>query len=133
MQLGTEHMRELGNLYTAALPAWVAAGLTDAAERQIELAGSEVLLVGYGSGDAADAIPMQVVAGWDTAARAIRFEDALQPSLDLNQDQYLELRDRNDPVALEYEPQGEFIVERVGSASNATFQDAGIEYYRYVQ
>ena len=26
-----------------------------------------------------------------------------------------------------------FVIDRVGQESNATFQDAGIEYYRYVQ
>jgi hydroxymethylglutaryl-CoA synthase len=133
MRLGTEYMRELGNLYTAALPAWLAAGLVDAVQRGIGLAGREILLIGYGSGDAADAIPIRMVPGWEAAVSAMRFAEALGPAIDLNQDQYLELRERSDPAALGYEPQGEFIVERVGSASTATFQDAGIEYYRYVQ
>ncbi|HHQ13874.1 MAG TPA: hypothetical protein ENK16_02500 [Chromatiales bacterium] len=126
-------MRELGNLYTAALPAWVAAGFTDAFERGDELAGQEILMVGYGSGDAADAIPARVVQDWQQAARAINFSDALVPFIDLSFDQYREIREKGRIAQLKYEPRSEFIVERVGTESAASFQDAGIEYYRYIQ
>ncbi len=133
LRLGAEAMCELGNLYTGALPAWLAAGLTEAWERGEELAGEEILMIGYGSGDAADAMPMQVVAGWQEAVRAIRFADSLQPSIDLTREQYQAIRERGEAEQLDYQPHGEFIVERVGAESAASFQDAGIEYYRYVQ
>ncbi len=131
--LGTDRMLELGNLYTAALPAWLAAGLQEARERNIELAGKEILLIGYGSGDAADAIPIRIVPGWQRAIECIAFDAALEPSIDLSHDQYLALRERSAPNELDYAPSAEFIVERIGQESNAVFQDAGIEYYRYVQ
>ena len=69
MELGAEFMREVGNLYTGALPAWLAAGLAEAARRGTVLAGREVLTIGYGSGNAADAIPLEIVPGWEAAAR----------------------------------------------------------------
>jgi hydroxymethylglutaryl-CoA synthase len=53
MSLGSEPMKDIGNVYCAALPAWMAAGLEDAYERNADLAGRKVLAVGYGSGDAA--------------------------------------------------------------------------------
>ena len=133
MQLGSELMRELGNIYTGALPGWLAAGLEDAEQRHADLDDREILLVGYGSGDAAEAIPMRMVPGWQRAARAIGFAESLTPFIDLSQDQYLALRERSLTDGLEYTPRAEFVVDRVGSETTQSFQDAGIEYYRYVQ
>jgi len=133
ISLGTMGMRELGNLYTAALPAWLAAGLDEARADARELAGKEILLVGYGSGDAADAIPIRMVPGWESAASSIEFNSALMPMIDLTHDQYLALRDRAVVSGIQYSPQAEFVIDRVGSESTHTFQDAGIEYYRYIQ
>ncbi len=134
MQLGARAMFELGNLYTAALPAWLAAGLAEAADSKAQLAGAEILLVGYGSGDAAEVMPMTVVPGWEQAARAIDFDNCLSPSVDLSFEQYLELRgERPRQDFVPFTPRAEFVVERVGKESADAFQDAGIEYYRYVQ
>jgi hydroxymethylglutaryl-CoA synthase len=133
LSLGTESMLELGNLYTAALPAWLASGLEEARLGGIDLDEKKILLVGYGSGDAADAIPMRIVRGWQKASELIRFHEVLEPSIDLSHDQYLALRDRSDTTGLGYAPSEEFIVDRIGSETNKGFQDAGIEYYRYVQ
>jgi len=133
MCLGSDAMRELGNLYTGALPAWLAAGLSEAAAKGRDLDGREILLVGYGSGDAADTIPLRIRHGWREATAAIRFDEALVPAIDLSQDQYLALRERNLVNGLDYEPHDEFVVERVGSETTQAFQDAGIEYYRFVQ
>ena len=133
ISLGTDGMLELGNLYTAALPAWLAAGLEDAREQDINLDDKEVLLVGYGSGDAADAIPMKIVPGWRKAVAAIDFKAALNPSIDLSHDQYLALRDRGVTTGLGYAPSAEFVVDRIGSETTQVFPDAGIEYYRCMQ
>ena len=133
ISLGTDAMLELGNLYTAALPAWLAAGLEHSRQQNIELDNEEILLVGYGSGDAADAIPMKAVSGWRKATADINFEAALQPCIDLSHDQYLALRERGVTTGLGYAPSAEFVVDRIGSETTQIFQDAGIEYYRYVQ
>ena len=133
IQLGAEGMLELGNLYTAALPAWLASGLEDARATNIPLENKKVLLVGYGSGDAADAIPMRIEPGWQSAAESICFHESLEPSIDLSHDQYLALRDRGETAGLVYAPSNEFVVDRVGSEITPIFQDAGIEYYRYIQ
>jgi hydroxymethylglutaryl-CoA synthase len=131
--LGADRMRELGNLYTAALPAWLAAGLEEAQQKSIELADEEILLIGYGSGDAADAIPMRIVSGWQDGVSKIAFTEALEPRIDLSHDQYLALHERVAPNELDYSPKAEFVIDRIGSERNAAFQDAGIEYYRYIQ
>lgn len=133
MQAGSTAMREMGNLYTAALPAWLAAGFAEAAASGPDLAGREVLAVGYGSGDAADAIPLRVVAGWEAAARRIDVTGALQDSVALTAEQYLALRESAVPAGLPPPHRGEFVVDRVGRDSGTRFQDRGIEYYRYLQ
>lgn len=133
ISLGSAGMRELGNLYTGALPAWLAAGLDEASSKAVDLDHKEILLVGYGSGDAADAIPIRIVPGWERAARAIEFQSSLLPMIDLTHDQYLALRDRAQLPGIDYAPQAEFVVDRVGSEATHAFQDAGIEYYRYIQ
>lgn len=57
LTLGSDTMLDLGNLYTAALPAWIAAGFEQALEEESLKAGDEVPTLGYGSGDAAEVIP----------------------------------------------------------------------------
>ena len=68
MTLGAEPMKDIGNVYCAALPAWIAAGLEEAAEQGRDLAGRPVLAVGYGSGDAA-AVRFELVDTGSTVAR----------------------------------------------------------------
>lgn len=131
MRLGTARMEELGNLYTGSLPAWLAAGLEQARSEGAQLAGRELLLFGYGSGDAAEAIPVTVMPGWEEAVGRIDIASAMAGAIDLNQEQYAAMRQGLYP-ALEFKPRDEFIVERIGTASDASFQDKGIEYYRYI-
>lgn len=131
MRLGADKMCDLGNLYTAALPAWLAAGLEHALEEGTDLTGTTLLTMGYGSGDAAEAIPMQVVEGWEAAAAKIGFSRALERHVELTQEQY-EQRHDGKPVDVSYDPRNEFVVERVGERVDPEYQDIGIEYYRYV-
>lgn len=132
MALGSAWMREVGNLYTGALPAWLATGLADAALHGRPLADRQLLAIGYGSGNAADAIPLQVVPGWERAARQIQVAEALGSAIDVTSEQYLALRDGAAPAGLRVTPESEFIVERIGHQVGHAFQDAGVEYYRYV-
>lgn len=131
MGLGADRVKDLGNLYSAALLAWVAAGFEEAAEQKLALAYAPMVLVGYGSGDAAEAIPVQLVEGWEVAAARIGFAQALLGAQDLNQEQYEALHDGHE-AGLEYEPAGEFQIERVGKTYEPAFQDLGVEYYEYV-
>ncbi len=132
MSLGSEIMKDIGNVYCAALPAWMAAGLEDAYQRDLDLAGGKVLAVGYGSGDAAEAIPMTIVPGWRDAASRIGFEAALEPYQDLTKTQYENLHDTGTAHGLE-DPDEGFVIESVGSSANSKFSDEGIEYYRFVR
>ncbi len=131
MALGSGLMMELGNLYSASLPAWIAAGFTEAAKDDgLAFEGTDVLLVGYGSGDAAEAIPASVQAGWRGAAKTIGFEAALEAAIDLSQAQYEGLHDTGE-TAVEVEARREFVIERIGERMEPDFQDLGVEYYRY--
>jgi hydroxymethylglutaryl-CoA synthase len=128
LRFGSAATMELGNLYTAALPAWLAAGLEDAAAGDAALDGRTLLLLGYGSGDAAEAIPARVVPGWREAARAIRFREALAGAFDLDRAQYEALHDTGtlDGVPT---PAG-VVIDHVGTHDDPAFQDFGIAYYR---
>ncbi len=131
LRLGDEAMLHCGNLYTASLPAWMAAGLEQAVQENLDLTGERVLTIGYGSGDAAEAIPLQVVPGWQESARRINFDTALHGAIDIDQASYLQLHDTGMLAAPEPRP-GVFVIERVGDRGER-FDDFGIEYYRYQQ
>ena len=131
MSLGSEPMKDIGNVYCAALPAWMAAGLEEAERDGLELAGRDILAVGYGSGDAAEAIPMTLVDNWQAAASRIGFMDVFEPGQDLTQAQYENLHDDGVAQGLE-DPDKGFVIDSVGDTSNPSFNDEGIEYYRFV-
>jgi hydroxymethylglutaryl-CoA synthase len=132
LQTGSDPMMEFGNLYTAALPAWLAAGLDDAAARGLELECRDVLLLGYGSGDAAEAIPARVAPGWREAARAIAFRDALNGAVDLDQSEYATLHDGGTLDGTHSTTLSGVVIDRVGTRNEHAFQDFGIAYYRYM-
>lgn len=132
MSLGSRGAAELGNLYTAALPAWIAAGLEEASSRRVDLAAKRVLAVGYGSGDASECIPLRVVPGWEAAASRIGFAASLEGAIDLGQGQYESLHDQGRAEGLPPLPGGRFRITRVGDRYEPSFQDLGVEYYEYV-
>ncbi|MBT8085563.1 MAG: hydroxymethylglutaryl-CoA synthase [Woeseia sp.] len=132
MALGSDTMLDLGNLYTAALPAWMAAGFEQALDEHIDLDGQELLTLGYGSGDAAEVIPFTVAADWRAATGKILFADAMRTAVDLSQEQYAALHDGRAVRDLDILPRAEFVIDKVGHSDDRHFQDMGIEYYRYV-
>ncbi|HUF20137.1 MAG TPA: hypothetical protein VMP00_05220, partial [Burkholderiales bacterium] len=131
LALGSDTMLDLGNLYTAALPAWIAAGFEQALDEGRNLEGEELLTLGYGSGDAAEVIPFIVSNRWREATAAIGFAKAMEFTIDLNREQYEALHDGHRVAGLDYLPRNEFIIDRVGRTDQRLFQDVGIEYYRY--
>lgn len=131
MALGSDLMKDIGNVYCAALPAWIAAGLEEAALADKKLDSRRILAVGYGSGDAAEAIPMTLADNWQEAAEKIGFSEALEPHQNLTQAQYESLHDTGKAAGL-IDPEDGFLIESVGSSSNANYSDEGIEYYRYL-
>jgi len=131
MALGWEIMKNVGNLYSASLPAWLAAGLEDAFQKGVELQGYEILTLGYGSGDAAEAIPMRAVEGWQKEAEKIKFEECFAGAIDLNEAQYVSLHSGRQPVDLPIQTAGEFFISRVGKENNPDFEEEGIEYYAF--
>jgi len=132
LALGSDTMLDLGNLYTAALPAWMAAGFEQAAEEDSLAAGEEVLTLGYGSGDAAEVIPFFMADDWREATSKIRFSDAMEFAVDLDFEQYQALHDGRRVQDLSYLPRNEFVIDRVGSVNDRHFADLGIEYYKYI-
>ena len=129
LRWGDTNMTELGNIYSGALFAWLAAGLEEAALAGEDWAGGEILLIGYGSGDAAEALPLQVSRGWREASQRIRFSEALAPAHDLRRDQYEALH-ADLPAADLPTPNG-FRVESIGTRTESPHQDEGVEYYAW--
>ena len=133
MGLGVEAVNDLGNLYSAALPAWIAAGFEEAARQKLPLADAPMVAVGYGSGDAAEALPLYVSSGFEAAASRIGFLRSLEGGVTLTREQYEALHDGTDvPSSLTYTPKEEFAIARVGKQYGASFQDLGVEYYDFV-
>jgi len=134
LQLGAERMMDLGNLYTAALPAWIAAGAEAALELGRELAGAPFLTIGYGSGDAAEAMLIHFSERWRDAAMRIGFVDALGGAIDLEPEQYAALHEGRPAPGLDRLPSGEVYIASVGQrcvAEAGQMADVGIESYRY--
>lgn len=127
---GSSEMKEVGNLYTASLPAWMAAGIESASSQNADLNGREILTIGYGSGDAAEIIPMQFVPGWEDAARKIDFASQLEGAEDITEADYIALHDCEGTAPLANQT-GVFVIDRVGDGS-VNFDDRGIEYYTYL-
>ncbi len=132
MALGSDTMLDLGNLYTAALPAWMAAGFEQALDENSLNVGEEVLTLGYGSGDAAEVIPFFMADSWREATAKINFGDAMRFAVDLNREQYEALHDGRRVSDLSYVPQNEFVIDRVGGTDERHFTDLGIEYYKFI-
>ena len=70
--------------------------------------------------------------GWREATQKIGFGDAMQFAIDLTEEQYIALHDGRAAIGLDYIPQNEFVIDRVGHSDERHFADLGIEYYRYV-
>jgi hydroxymethylglutaryl-CoA synthase len=131
MSMGSAFVRDLGNLYSAALPSWLAAGFDEAAHKELDLTNRPMVAVGYGSGDAAEAWPIRAVKGWEAAAKRINAKAAVASPIDLTREQYEALHDGHE-VDLDYVPQDEFAITHVGDCYDPSFQDLGVEYYKYV-
>ena len=130
MTLGAEIAMELGNLYTAALPAWLAAGFEEALGQEQDLSGARLMAVGYGSGDAAEVLAITVSEEWREAAARLHISQALQLSLDLDCPAYQELHDeRSSPPG--YRHNGGFYIDRIGETDSPDFQDVGVPYYGF--
>jgi len=105
LELGKNLTAQFGNLYTASLPAWIAAAFVEALENSEKLNDESWLLIGYGSGDAAEAMIGKVVSGWEYAARKIDILHALSQSIVLSERDYYalhrhgEVSDTNRPAA----------------------------------
>ncbi|MCG8463907.1 MAG: hypothetical protein MI750_03510 [Xanthomonadales bacterium] len=140
LSLGEQLTAELGNLYTASLPSWVAAGFNAALQHDNTVFGEKVWMVGYGSGDASEAIPLLVSPNWREAAQNIQFEKALAHAYSLNQDEYEALHDHARDVALAaHNDDGDllglppFSISRFGERYEQDFQDLSVPYYQFNQ
>lgn len=132
MYLGAEAMRNIGNVYTASLPAWIAAGFDDALDRHIDLSGKTFFTLGYGSGDSAEAMLVRVSECRLKTAKKVGFKRAMEGAVDLRLDEYEALHDGLNPHCPSYSPSKQFVIDGVGESFDRDFQDRGISYYKYI-
>jgi len=98
----------------------------------VDWACQEALLFGYGSGDAAEVIPIRFVKNWQKAASKIKFSSAFIDANDLSQDQYISLRTLKELNGIDHQLKDQFVVKKIRTEERDDFQDAGIEYYEYL-
>ena len=96
LELGKNLTAQFGNLYTASLPAWIAAAFVEALENSEKLSDETWLLIGYGSGDAAEAMVASVVPGWEDAAQRIGIRQSLSTSEVLTEHDYQAIHHRGE-------------------------------------
>jgi hydroxymethylglutaryl-CoA synthase len=133
MSLGSPAMANFGNLYTASLPCWLAAGFEEAYEKKLDIANRPMVMVGYGSGDASEAIPITPVSGWEKAASKIGVAKALEGAVNITKEQYEGLHSGSIKEDLASNRHRQFVIGHIGQRNEPTFQDIGIEYYQYIQ
>jgi len=128
---GRALVRQLGNLYTASLPAWIAAALADAHAHALPWSGRSVTLIGYGSGDAAEVWSGRVVPGWQDCAARIDLAGSIAGAIDLTREEYESLHARcaTDRVLPAPRP---FAVAGRGRTYDPSWQDVGIAHYSVV-
>ena len=132
MSLGSPAMANFGNLYTASLPCWLAAGFEEAYQNQLDILSHPMVMVGYGSGDASESIPITPVKGWEKQAAKIGVAKALAESVNITKEQYEGLHSgelKTDPAIVR---KNQFVISDIGKVNNPTFQDIGIEYYKFM-
>lgn len=129
--IGRTQVRQLGNLYTASLPAWLAAAFADAHGRKLAWTDRSLTLVGYGSGDAAEVWSGRVVPGWETAAAAIGIDAALADPIDLSRDDYATLHGRTGEVRTLPRARP-FAIAGRGRTYDRSWQDVGVAHYDVV-
>ena len=132
IEFGSLLTMEMGNIYSGSVFGWLAAGMEDAISRGIDWSNKEALLFGYGSGDAAEVIPLIFTNDWKEASIKTNFSGAFEDQYDLSHQQYLTLRSEKTTNGIDYQLKNQFIVKRIGTEERDDFQDAGIEYYEYI-
>ena len=132
IEYGSLLTMEMGNIYSGSVFGWLAAGMEDAISRGIDWSNKEALLFGYGSGDAAEVIPLIFTNNWKEASIKNNFSGAFENQYDLSHQQYLTLRSEKTTNGIDYQLRNQFIVKRIGTEERDDFQDAGIEYYKYL-
>ena len=132
IKLGNELTKEMGNIYSGSIFAWLAAGIEDSMKNGKTLNGKDGLLIGYGSGDAAEVIPISFTQDCCDKESNIKYSSAFSEPVNLNHKQYIKLRTNKILEGIESRKSKGFVVSKVGKEESTDFQDAGIEYYEYL-
>ena len=132
LKLGSELTKEMGNIYSGSIFGWLAAGIEDSKKNGKTLNGKDALLIGYGSGDAAEVIPITFTNECCELDKNIKYSDAFDSPINLDHNQYVKLRTNKVLEGIQSSNNKGFFVSKIGSEESKDFQDAGIEYYEYL-
>jgi len=132
LNFGQDLTMEMGNIYSGSVFGWLSAGLEEASRKGLDWSNKEALIIGYGSGDATEAIPIVFAEGWEQAVQISPFSLAFESYIDLSHEQYIKLRSEKTTNGIDYHLNNQFVVHKIGTEERDDFQDAGIEYYEYL-
>ena len=132
LDFGQDLTMEMGNIYSGSVFGWLSAGLEEASKKGLDWSNKEALIIGYGSGDAAEVIPIIFAEGWEQAVQISPFSLAFESYIDLSHEQYIKLRSEKTTNGIDYHLNNQFVVHKIGTEERDDFQDAGIEYYEYL-
>jgi hypothetical protein len=77
-------------------------------------------------------IPLIFTNEWKEASIKSNFSNAFKDRYNLSQEQYLTLRSEKTTNGIDHQLRNQFVVKRIGTEERDDFQDAGIEYYEYL-
>ena len=131
LSLGSKSLGELGNIYSGSLFAWIASALEEAITCDLDIASHKWLSYGYGSGNAAEIIPMKVSQNWADHACKINFKNAFKESYDLTQEEYKQLH--QSKFNLDFRPPiTGFKIYKYGNQNSLSYSDKDIPYYIFL-
>jgi hydroxymethylglutaryl-CoA synthase len=131
LSLGNTNLSELGNIYSGSLFAWIASALEDALTSDLDITTHKWLAVGYGSGNAAEIIPMKISKNWADYACKINFKNAFKESYDLTQEEYKKVHQLK--YDLDFRPPiTGFKISKFGNQDSLNYSDKDIPYYTFL-
>ena len=132
IKLGNELTKEMGNIYSGSIFAWLAAGIEDSMKNGKDLNGKDESAFWMNKLPNAEVIPISFTQNCCDNEKNIKYSAAFIDPINLDHNQYIKLRTNKILEGVESIKSKGFVVSKVGKEESTDFQDAGIEYYEYL-
>jgi len=125
-------LNEIGNIYSGSVFACIASALEESQRKQLDIANENWLAVGYGSGNAADILPMRVSKSWAHNADKINFSSSLDQFKNLKEEEYVKLHELK--YNLDFRPPKKgFKINIFGNECAEAYTDKDIASYNFLR